>query len=339
MRKLLNTLYITNEQAYLTLDGENIVCRVNDGDNFRIPFGNIESIFCFSYLGCSPAFMGKCADTGVALNFFSPHGRFLARVIGASKGNVLLRNHQIEKFEVNKITLVQNTIAAKLNNCRTILKKALHDHPDIDAENKISAFLEYLSNAINQVYSVEDIDTIRGIEGFCAKGYFDCFNYLILQPDDFLMQERTKRPPLDRTNALLSFLYSIYTCDCASALEGAGLDSYIGFYHALRPGRCSLACDIVEEIRCLVERAVLTLINLKIVSKKDFDIEVSGATFLNSEGRKKVLAFWQERKRTQLTHPYLKEKIPFGLLPYVQANLLAKFERGDLDEYPSFILQ
>lgn len=339
MRKLLNTLYITNEQAYLMLDGENIVCKVKEAETFRIPFGNIESIFCFSYIGCSPAFMGKCADSGVALNFFSPYGKFLARVVGATKGNVLLRKQQIEKFEDKKINLVQNTVAAKLSNSRTILKKALHDHPDIDEDNKISEFITYLSNAIRQVYSSDDIDTIRGIEGFCAKGYFDCFNLLILQPDDFEMQERTKRPPLDRTNALLSFLYAMYTCDCASALEAAGLDSYIGYYHSLRPGRCSLACDLVEEIRCLAERMVLTLINLKIVSKKDFDVEVTGATFLNDEGRKKVLSFWQEKKRTQLMHWHLKEKIPFGLLPFVQANLLAKFVRGDIDEYPSFILK
>lgn len=338
MRKLLNTLYVTNENIYMTLDGENVVCKENNEVKLRLPFSNIEAIFCFSYLGCSPALMGKCADYGIPINFISPSGRFLARVQGVSHGNVLMRKRQYELFSKPPALLRQNTVAAKLANTKSVVKRTLKDYPQIDEDGKLTHCIERLDGCIKSVYITDDYDGILGTEGNGAKAYFDVFDSLILhQKDDFCFAMRSKRPPLDRVNAMLSFLYTIFTREYAAALESVGLDSYMGFYHSLRPGRESLACDLVEEGRCIVERFVLTLINLKIIKPEDFDVQVSGAVFLNDDGRKKVLSKWQEKKRTDMIHPYLKEKIPMGLLPYVQSMLLAKFVRGEIDEYPCYL--
>lgn len=340
MRKLLNTLYVTNENIYMTLDGENVVCKENNEVKLRLPFSNIESIFCFSYLGCSPALMGKCADYGIPINFISPSGRFLARVEGASHGNVLLRKRQYELFSTPPILLRQNTVAAKLANTKSVVKRTLKDYPKLDNDRKLTHCIERLDDCIKSVYMSDDYNGILGIEGNGSKAYFEVFDRLILhQKDDFHFAMRSKRPPLDRVNAMLSFLYTIFTREYSSALESVGLDSYMGFYHSLRPGRELLACDLVEEGRCIVERFVLTLINLKIIRPEDFDVQISGAVFLNDDGRRKVLSKWQEKKRTDMIHPYLKEKIQIGLLPYAQSMLLAKFVRGEIDEYPCYLVK
>ncbi len=342
MRKLLNTLYVTDEKVYLSLDGENVVCLKDNKSVFRIPFANIESICCFGYLGCSPALMGKCADNGVAFNFMTPYGKFLARVTGKIKGNVYLRKQQIElsENEERSLVFVRNLIAAKLHNTQFVIKRTLRDHPEVDDDGALEKCVDKLKRAIDDVYVERDMDVLRGIEGNCAKSYFHIFDRLILsQKDAFKFFERNKKPPLDKVNAVLSFLYTIYTYEYASALECVGLDPYIGMFHTLRPGRCSLACDLVEEGRCSVERAVLTMINLKMLSENDFDVQPSGAVYLNDNGRKTVLSDWQERKRKDIYHPVLKEKIKFGLLPYVQANLLAKYVRGEVSEYPPFIMR
>lgn len=340
MRKLLNSLYILDETAYLTLDGENIVCRTDDKEKFRLPFSNVEDIYCFSYLGCSPALMGKCVEYGIPVNFISPHGKFLARVQGEAKGNVYLRKAQFEMFCSPPVILSQNTVAAKLSNTRYLIRRSLRDNPDIDSDGALSRCIEYLESGIKNVYEVSDKEIIMGIEGSCAKAYFDIFDRLILQQkDDFRMLSRTKRPPLDRVNAALSFLYTIATSWFASGLESVGLDSYAGYYHALRSGRNSLACDLVEEARCIVERLVLTMINLKKLNAADFETQPSGAVFLTKDGKKKVLTAWQERKRSMIVHPYLNEKIPLGLLPFVQSSLLAKYIRGELEEYPCFLMK
>lgn len=288
MRKLLNSLYILDEMAYLSLDGENIVCKLEDNEKFRLPFSNIEDIYCFNYLGCSPALMGKCADYGITISFISPQGQFLARVTGETKGNVYLRKAQFEMLSQEIPLLMQNTVATKLANTKFLIKRSLRDNPQLNEDGKLSLCLEYLSNGIENVYQTTDKATIMGIEGNCAKAYFHVFDHLILkQKEDFQMCLRTKRPPLDRVNAVLSFLYTIITCWCASALESVGLDSYMGFYHDLRPGRNSLACDIVEEIRCVAERLVLTMINLKILNANDFETQLSGAVYLTYEGKRK----------------------------------------------------
>ncbi len=338
MRKLLNTIYVTNEQAYLTLDGENLVCKIEKEEKLRIPFENIENIVCFNYIGCSPALMGKCVSKTIPINFISPQGKFLAKVCGETKGNVFLRVAQIEQFRENGLFLTQNTMAAKFSNTKQLIRRTLHDNVSLRNDPEIQDTLERLSDGIHNIFKTETIEEAVGIEGNCARAYFSIFNKLITNPKvPFTFEFRTKRPPLDPINAVLSFVYTLATSEFASALETVGLDSYIGFCHALRSGRNSLACDLVEEVRCIVERFVITLLNLQIIGEADFEKQISGSVLLNLDGRKKVLSRWQEKKRSDMVHPYLKQKIPFGLLPYVQSNLLAKYIRGDIEAYPCFL--
>ena len=340
MRKLLNTVYVTNEMAYLTLDGENLVCKIDGEIKLRIPFENIENIVCFNYIGCSPALIGKCVGKTIPINFISPQGKFLAKVCGETKGNVFLRVAQIDRFRECGLTLAQNTMAAKFSNTRQLIRRTLHDNPDLRDDEEIQKVMEILTNGIDQVYEMHSIENVIGVEGYCAQSYFSIFNKLITNKNvPFTFEFRTKRPPLDPVNAVLSFVYTLATTEFAAALETVGLDSYIGYCHTLRSGRVSLACDLVEETRCLVERFVITLLNLQIINENDFEKQVSGAVWLNDEGRKKVLARWQEKKRSDMMHPFLKQKIPAGLLPYVQSNLLAKYVRGEIESYPSFLLK
>ena len=338
MRKLLNTIYVTNEQAYLTLDGENLVCKVEKEEKLRIPFENIENIVCFNYIGCSPALMGKCVSKTIPINFISPQGKFLAKVCGETKGNVFLRVAQIDKFRDKGLLLTQNTMAAKFSNTRQLIRRTLHDNAMLRSDIELKEVIDVLSNGIDKVYGAKNTEEVMGVEGNCARAYFSVFNKLITnQKVPFTFEMRTKRPPLDPVNAVLSFVYTLATSEYAAALETVGLDSYIGFCHALHSGRSSLACDLVEEARCIVERFVITLLNLQIIGEGDFEKQVSGAVWLNDDGRKKVLARWQEKKRSDMLHPYLKQKIPYGLLPYVQSNLLAKYVRGDIEIYPPFL--
>lgn len=340
MRKLLNTVYVTNESAYLGLDGENLVCKIENEDKFRIPFDNVENIVCFNYIGCSPALMGKCVGKCIPINFVSPQGKFLAKVCGETKGNVFLRVAQIDCFRERGLSLAKNTMAAKLCNTRQLMKRSLHDNPNLRDDPEIQTVLSILEDGVGKMLEAQNMEQVIGIEGYCAKGYFSIFNKLITnQKVPFTFELRTKHPPLDPVNALLSFVYTLFTNEYAAALETVGLDSYIGFCHTLRSGRSSLACDLVEEARCIVERFALTLLNLQIIGEADFEKQISGAVWLNEDGRKKVLTRWQERKRTDMVHPYLKQKIPMGLLPYVQSNLLAKYVRGDISEYPCYLIK
>ena len=338
MRRLLNTVYVTNEMSYLYLDGENIVCKVDDEIRLRIPFENVENIVCFNYMGCSPALMGKCVEKCIPINFVSPQGKFLAKVCGETKGNVFLRVQQIDKFRENGLFLSKNTMAAKFSNTRQVIKRTLHDNTELRDDYELQHVMDTLLSKTNDVFSAETLEEVIGIEGNCAKLYFSIFDKLITNKN-FKFECRSKRPPLDPINAMLSFIYTLATNEFAASLETVGLDSYIGFCHSLRSGRNSLACDLVEEFRCMIERFVITLVNLKIITYKDFETQISGAVWLNDEGRKKVLTRWQEKKRTDIVHPYLKQKIPFGLIPYVQSNLLAKYVRGDIDEYPCFLVK
>ena len=340
MRKLLNTLYITKENGYLSLDGENLVLTIEGKEAIRLPFSNIESIVCMNYLGCSPALMGKCAEEQVGLCFISPYGRFLARVTGEVKGNVFLRCNQIQSLEdhTRQIEIVRSILIAKLKNTKNLILRSRRDNAEIDEDGFITHTIEILQNNMEKIKSETDMDILRGIEGQSAKTYFEIFNRLITkQKESFVMLDRTKRPPLDRINAMLSFLYTVCTNDIASALECVGLDPYIGVFHTLRPGRVSLACDIMEEFRAMIERLVISLINLKIIQEDDFEVQISGAVLLNDDGRKKVITAWQNKKKEIILHPYLKEKVAIGLFPYVQANLMAKYIRGEISEYPALI--
>ncbi len=341
MRKLRNTLYITTPDKYLFLDGENIVMRAKDDTEIRLPLHNIEDIVVFGGRGASPALMNKCTEENIGLNFMSRSGKFLARAEGAVSGNVYLRREQyrIADNEERSLAIARNFIIGKLYNSRYVIDRAVRDHSlQVDVE-KLKSRSELLSQAILKCRNVTDIDTLRGIEGESAQLYFSVFDELILQQkDEFRFTVRSKRPPLDNVNALLSFAYSIATGMCTSALEAVGLDPYVGFMHTDRPGRRSLALDLVEEFRAIMcDRFVVSLINKRIIGNDDFDVREDGAVLLSEDGRKLFLTHWQSRKQETVTHPFLKEKVEWGLLPYVQALLLSRYIRGDLDEYPMLL--
>ena len=338
MRKLLNTLYVTNEDAYLCLANENIVCKVDNQEVLKVPCLNIEAIVCFGYKGCSPALMGKCAENSIPITFISPHGRYLSSLRGATSGNVVLRIQQIDVFRERSLELSRNTVATKICNNISLLKRTLHDTPEYRNEGILSREIALMKETINKVSIACNEEELLGLEGYAATVYFGVFDRLIKNRNEcFRFECRNKRPPLDAINAMLSFMYTIHTNEYKSALETVGLDSCIGFYHKIRSGRASLACDLVEETRSKIERFVLGLVNRSIMSESDFVTQVSGAVYLNDEGRSKILRKWEEKKRTDIRHSVINKKIPMGLLPYVQANLLAKFIRGEIEEYPTFL--
>lgn len=341
MRKLLNTLFVTTENAYAALDGENIVIRVGEDEAGRFPLHILESIYLFTYAGASPALMGKCARDGIDLVFLSPRGRFLARTCGASRGNVLLRRIQYRMADdpVQSCLIARNFMFGKLSNSRYVLDRTRRDHGmRIDVEAFQSAS-NHLKELLPQVMAETSLDSLRGLEGAGANLYFSLFDDMILRnKEQFFYHGRNRRPPLDNVNALLSFVYTMLANDCASALETVGLDSYVGFMHRDRPGRASLSLDLMEELRpCMADRFVLTLINDRILSPKDFEEQENGAILLTDTGRRKIQKEWQARKQVKISHPFLHEKIEWGLVPYVQALLLARYLRDDLDGYPSFL--
>ncbi len=341
MKKILNTLYVTNEKAYLALDGENVVIQENGNTLGRLPIHTIDSIVVFGYVGASPALMGKCADLNKSLVFLKPSGRFLAKVTGKSYGNILLRREQyrICDDKERSLDISKNIISAKILNSNAVVNRTLRDHGLRIDNEKFNNVSKQLKKGAELAYDCSNFDSLRGIEGECATGYFSVFDDMILQQkEDFFYKSRSRRPPMDNVNALLSFTYSLLTSMCVSALETVGLDPYAGFFHTERPGRCSLALDLVEEFRAaLADRFVLTLINRKMISYKDFVEKESGGIILKDESRKKYLAAWQNRKKEIITHPFLQEKVEWGMLPYIQAMLLSKYIRGDIDGYPPFI--
>lgn len=341
MRKLLNTLYVTNPESYLARDGENVLVRSHDEVKFRIPVHNLEGIVSFGYCGASPALMGLCAERGVALTFLTEHGRFLATVQGSTRGNILLRRMQyrIAEDPERSLMISRNLIIGKVANSRTVLQRAARDHDNISAEDKVQTSIDYLSRQLDRVRSVKQMDQLRGIEGDAAKSYFRVMDHLILKnKEHFYFKERSRRPPLDNMNALLSFLYTLLTHEVRSALETVGLDPASGFFHQLRPGRPSLALDLMEEFRpYLVDRLALSVINRKQVDEDGFKQKESGGVIMEDETRKLIIGIWQKRKMEEINHPYLNEKIEIGLLPYVQALLLARYLRGDIDGYPPFL--
>lgn len=341
MRKLLNTLYITSEDSYLALENENVVVWQDDQRKAQYPLLMLEGIVSFSYKGASPALMGACVNRNISLCFMTPKGRFLARVCGESHGNVLLRKQQyrLSDCESESCQIARNFIFGKIYNSRWVLERALRDHSmRMNAEN-VKRASNQLASKLVAISACDRLDSLRGMEGELSAQYFGVFDELILnQKSEFCFDGRNRRPPVDPVNAALSFVYALLANDCAAALESVGLDAYVGFMHRDRPGRKSLALDLMEELRSIyADRLVLTLINTRELQPKHFMRQANSAILLAEEGRKLILTAWQKRKKEEITHPYLKEKLPWGLVPYVQSLLLARYLRGDLDGYPPFL--
>lgn len=341
MKQLLNTLFVTSEDIYLSLEGENVLANRDKTVIARYPLHTLQSIVSFSYSGASPALMGACAKRNIGLAFCTPKGRFLARSSGENNGNVLLRREQYRIADDPKRScrIACTMIFGKLSNSASSIQRTLRDHAPRVVNLGLEDAVQKIREQLPQVLDSSDMNVLRGLEGVAAAAYFGVFDHLLLnRKEDFFFRGRNRRPPLDRVNAMLSFAYSLLSHDCASALESVGLDSYVGFFHRDRPGRMSLALDIMEELRpCMADRFVLTLVNNRMMNPNDFLTQESGAVLLTDDGRKKFLKAWQERKRDTLTHPYLNEKMSWGMVPYVQALLLARYIRGDLDAYPPFL--
>lgn len=340
MKKLLNTLYVTSPDAYLRLEGETVVICAGEDTLGQVPLHNIGAVVCFGYKGVSPAFMGACAQRGIGLCFLTPHGRFLARVSGPVQGNVLLRVQQLRLAEdgAKAMEPAKAFISAKIYNSRWCLERSLRDHGMRLDEAAIRAAIDAQRQALTLIPGAGDVGALMGIEGRAAKAYFRVFDRLILRhEDEFRFNERTRRPPTDPVNALLSLNYTLLTNEICGALESVGLDPYVGYLHQKRPGRSSLALDFLEELRApLADRFVLSQINLGAIVPGDFETKENGAVYLSDDGRRKFLSAWQQRKQESLTHPFLKEKLSWGLVPFAQALLFSRWLRGDLDMYPPF---
>lgn len=340
MKKLLNTLYITSPDVFVSLDGETIVLKKEEQAGTKVPLHNIENIICFNYLGVSPALMKACVDKNIGLCFLTPHGKFQARIIGPVHGNVVLRKKQYLVSEETETSLAYSKafLLGKIGNSRKVLERALRDHAMVINTSKIEEASAFLKEVLRMITDCTNPADLFAFEGSAARVYFGVFNELILQQkEDFSFVERSRRPPMDNMNALLSFLYTLLTHEVASALETVGLDPYVGFLHQDRPGRVSLALDLMEELRpVMADRLALSLVNRKQISGSGFIKKESGGIIMDDETRKTVIQSWQEKKQETLTHPYLKETIPYGLLPYVQALLLSKSLRDDIDGYPPF---
>ena len=325
----------------MALDGENVVVFEDKKELGRLPLHNLEGIVSFGYRGTSPALMGACAQRNISLCFLTPQGNFLARILGKTKGNVVLRQQQYLSSSDDTISLeiAKNCILGKVYNSRWVLERAVRDHSlQIDVQ-KVKLASISLKQSLLYIQNASSKDQLRGYEGEAASIYFGVLDQLILQQkQDFVFQGRNKRPPLDNVNALLSFVYTLLTNSITSALETVGLDPYVGYMHTDRPGRVSLSLDLIEELRpVLADRFVLSLINKKIISGKGFSKKENGAVLMNDDIRRKVLTEWQNKKKETITHPYLKEKVEWGMVPYIQALLLARYLRGDLDSYPVFL--
>lgn len=340
MKQLLNTLFVTTQGAYLSKHGDTVEVRHEQETKLRVPIHNLGSIVCFGNVTCSPFLMGLCGQRNVALSFLTENGRFLARVHGPVSGNVLLRKQQYRLSEDIDASaqIARRIVLAKIANCRVVLQRSLRDRPGNEPEGRLSQVVNDLGHCLEELKRPLSLDQIRGVEGNAANCYFGCFDDLITaNKEDFTFKLRNRRPPLDNVNALLSFLYTLLVHDVSAALEAVGLDPAVGFLHRDRPGRPSLALDLMEELRSyLADRMVLSLINRQQVKPSGFRTTESGAVVMDDNTRKTVLVAWQKRKQEEITHPFLQEKIQLGLLPHVQAMLLARFLRGDLDGYPPF---
>ena len=351
MKKHLNTLFVTTDEAYLHKDGEAVDIRIEGTSKLRVPLHNLDGIVIFGYNSVvSASVLGACAEKDISISFLSPHGKFMAASRGYTSGNILLRRQQYRMADDPSATasIARNIVLAKLANSRSILQRAARDHGDKrpDSALRLQHAIDQIQHRMRAIQNTADVDEIRGYEGESANAYFACFNDLITLSDSatpasaapMRFNGRTRRPPLDPVNALLSFFYALLMHDCRSALESCGLDPQCGFLHRDRSGRPSLALDLMEEFRgFLADRATLSMINRQQITAKDFEVRENGATMLKEDSRKKVLLHWQERKLDEIVHPLLEEKMTIGLLPHIQARLLSRHIRGDLDAYPAYV--
>jgi len=340
MKRLLNTLYVTSQGAYLAKDGDNVLVRVEQETRLRVPIHTLGGIVCFGQVSCSPPLMGLCGERNVTLSFLSEHGKFFARVHGPVSGNVLLRRAQYRYADNPEFSaeIARAIVVAKIANSRTVLLRAARERGDNESASILLDACAREARLLRELRQPLDLDTVRGKEGMAAKEYFDVFDHLITsQKQDFVFKGRSRRPPLDNINALLSFMYTLLAHDVSSALEAVGLDPAVGFLHRDRPGRPGLALDIMEEFRpYLADRLALTLVNRKQVTAGEFVRSESGAVMMTDKGRKEILVTYQKRKQEEIQHPFLGEKVAIGLLPHVQSMLMARHLRGDLDGYPPF---
>ncbi|MDA3900184.1 MAG: type I-C CRISPR-associated endonuclease Cas1c [Spirochaetes bacterium] len=342
MKKHLNTLYVTSPDAFLRKEGMTFVVMLDNKKAFQAPVHTIENIVLFGYKAMSPSLMAFCAENNIGISFLSMNGKFLAKVVGKQSGNVLLRKQQYKFSDSDKESsaIAKNIVAAKIKNMRSTLQRHIRNHGDLPTGD-IQKTIDKLKRSLLLLVKADNLDSIRGYEGEASACYFSNFDNLIVsQKEDFFYKKRSKRPPLDRVNALLSFLYSILAHDCRSSLETTGLDVQVGFLHRLRSGRPGLALDLMEEFRSYIaDRVVLNLINLKKIKASDFDVLETGETRMNDSSRKMLLQSYQQRKDEIITHPFLGEKTTIGMLPHIQAQLMARYIRGDMEQYTPFIVR
>lgn len=340
MRKLLNVLFVTNPEAKVSLCTDNVLVKMDDEILLRVPLLNLEQIILFNYFGATPQLLGECVKRKISVSFLSEYGKYYGTFQGESNGNVLLRREQYRIADDSRaLNYSKNFVFGKLHNQKWVIERGIRDHSlriNVELAKKQS---EFISNQLKKVYSVSSDDKLRAAEGNAANSYFSAFDELILQKKDFFVfKNRNRRPPTDAVNAMLSFAYTLLASECRHALEVVGLDSYVGFLHTDKPGRASLALDLMEELRPhFADRFVLSLINRGEVTEADFEFQGSGAVFLTPSSRKSFLSSWQNRKKNIVIHPFLNEKVEWGLIPYCQALLLARTIRGDLDSYPPFL--
>ena len=340
MKKHLNTLFVTTQGAYLAKDGETVAVRIDGEVALRVPLHTLGAIACFGNVGCSPFLMGFCGERNVGLSFLTENGRFLARVQGPVSGNVLLRREQYRRADdpVFSARIAAACVLGKVANCRTVLLRARRDHADRVNSDALQQAADRLSASMRRLQDDLDLDAVRGIEGDAARVYFEAFDHLIVrEKDHFFMRGRSRRPPLDRVNCLLSFLYTLVLHDLRSALESVGLDPAVGYLHRDRPGRAGLALDLMEEFRPMADRLALSLVNLGQLQAGDFVFSDSGAVRMSDAARKTLLVAYQKRKQEEMVHPFVDERMSLGLFFHMQALLFARMLRDELDGYPPVI--
>lgn len=343
MRKLLNTIYLTQNDTYISKEGETIVFRLHNDKILQLPVHNIEGLVIFGNTTITPQMVQLCSEYKIHVSFISQTGKFLVKIQNPISGNVRLRKNQynISDDKQESLKIAKNFCAGKIYNSRVVLRRLVRDHSESIDVPKIESACDNMYRTLNHLVNVTSLQELLGKEGDAAKQYYGVFNELILRKENsFIFNGRSRRPPLDEVNALLSYFYTLLSHECEAALECVGLDPQVGFYHQIRPGRSSLALDIMEELRpYIVDRFVVSLINNNQVNLNDFFIKENGSVLLVKESKSKFIQLWQQRKQEVIIHPFLKEKMEIGLIPYAQALILARYVRGDIDSYPPFLMR